>query len=103
MSKKRNKEKLIRIILNQGSIDAKENYDDLLQLLIDEPIAINVEKDEQKTFGEKVADKITKIAGSWSFIFAFTAFLAIWMMLNLFVFDNVDHHSELYACAYQID
>ena len=20
-----------------------------------------------------------------------------------FVFDNVDHHSELYACAYQID
>ena len=30
MSKKRNKEKLIRIILNQGSIDAKENYDDLI-------------------------------------------------------------------------
>ena len=90
MSKKRNKEKLIRIILNQSNIDAKENYDDLLELLIDEPIAINVEKDEQKTFGEKVADKITKIAGSWSFIFAFSAFLAIWMLLNLYVFENVD-------------
>ena len=90
MSKKRNKEKLIRIILNQGSIDAKENYDDLLQLLIDEPIAINVDKDEERTFGEKLADKITAIAGSWGFILSFIAFLFLWMFINVNMVDAMD-------------
>lgn len=90
MSKKRNKEKLIRIILNQGSIDAKENYDDLLQLLIDEPIAINVDKDEERTFGEKLADKITAIAGSWGFIILFISFLIIWMIINLVMVNGID-------------
>ena len=90
MSKKRNKEKLIRIILNQGSIDAKENYDDLLELLIDEPIAINVDRDEERTFGEKLADKIAAIAGSWTFIFTFIGFLAIWMMFNLALVNGPD-------------
>ena len=90
MSKKRNKEKLIRIILNQGSIDAKENYDDLLQLLIDEPIAINVDKDEERTFGEKLADKITAIAGSWGFIISFILFLFLWMFINIHMADAMD-------------
>lgn len=90
MSKKRNKEKLIRIILNQGSIDAKENYDDLLQLLIDEPIAINVDKDEERTFGEKLADKITAIAGSWGFILSFILFLFLWMFINIHMADAMD-------------
>ena len=90
MSKKRNKEKLIRIILNQGSIDAKENYDELLELLIDEPIAINVDRDEERTFGEKLADKIAAIAGSWTFIFTFIGFLAIWMMFNLALVNGPD-------------
>ena len=90
MGKKRNKEKLIRIILNQGSIDAKENYDELLELLIDEPIAINVDKDEERTFGEKLADDIAAIAGSWGFIFGFLGFLAIWMFLNLVIVNSPD-------------
>ena len=90
MSKKRNKEKLIKIILNQGSIDAKENYDELLELLIDEPIAINVDRDEERTFGEKLADKIAAIAGSWGFIFAFVCFLAVWMIINLVMVNSPD-------------
>ena len=90
MSKKRNKEKLIRIILNQGSKDAKENYDELFDLLVDEPIAINVDKDEERTFGEKVSDKIAAIAGSWGFIIMFCSFLFLWMFFNVFVFENVD-------------
>lgn len=90
MSRKRNKEKLIRIILNQGSIDAKENYDELLELLIDEPIAINVDKDEERTLGEKLADNIAAIAGSWGFIFVFVCFLATWMILNLILVNGPD-------------
>ena len=90
MSKKKNKEKLIRIILNQGNIDAKENYDELLELLIDEPIAINVDRDEERTFGEKLADKITAIAGSWGFIISFIAFLFLWMFINVHMVDAMD-------------
>ena len=90
MSRKRNKEKLIRIILNQGSIDAKENYDELLELLIDEPIAINVDKDEERTFGEKLADDIAAIAGSWGFIIGFVGFLICWMVINLLMVNSPD-------------
>ena len=90
MSRKRNKEKLIRIILNQGSIDAKENYDELFELLIDEPVAINVDKEEERTIGEKLADDIAAIAGSWGFIFGFLGFLAIWMILNLVIVNSPD-------------
>ena len=90
MSKKRNKEKLIRIILNQGNIGTKENYDDLLELLIDEPIAINVDKDEERTFEEKLADKITAIAGSWGFIIFFVCFLIFWMIFNLLTINSPD-------------
>lgn len=90
MSKKKNKEKLIRIILNQGNIDAKENYDELLELLIDEPIAINVDRDEERTFGEKLADDIAAIAGSWGFIIGFIAFLICWMVFNLLMVNSPD-------------
>ena len=90
MSKKKNKEKLIRIILNQGNIDAKENYDELLELLIDEPIAINVDRDEERTFGEKLADDIAAIAGSWGFIIGFIAFLICWMVINLLMVNSPD-------------
>ncbi len=87
---KRKKDELIRIILNQGNIDANENYDELIELLFDEPISINVNKEEKKTFGESVADKITAVAGSWTFILLFCGFLLGWILLNLFVFDDLD-------------
>lgn len=35
------------------------------------------------TKGQRAADKLTKIAGSWSFIIGFFIFLALWMMTNM--------------------
>ena len=61
-----------------------------MELLIDEPIAINVDKEEKRTFGEKLADKIAAIAGSWGFIFTFITFLVIWMIVNLVVVNSPD-------------
>ena len=84
------KSELIKQILNQGNIDADENYDDLIELLIDEPLSINVEKDEKRTFGEIVSDKMAAIAGSWTFIIIFCLFFLGWIFLNIYVFDNVD-------------
>ena len=36
-----------------------------------------------KTFGQKASDKLTKWAGSWTFILSFFVFLALWMAANV--------------------
>lgn len=35
-----------------------------------------------RTFGQKAADKLTQVAGSWGFILSFGAFLVLWMIVN---------------------
>ncbi len=35
-----------------------------------------------KTLGQKAADKLTAIAGSWGFILSFIIFLILWMIFN---------------------
>ena len=42
----------------------------------------------RETFGQRAADKLTEIAGSWAFIFSFFVFLAVWMALNLVAWAN---------------
>lgn len=37
---------------------------------------------DERTFGERLADRIASFGGSWTFILLFLAFLAAWMMLN---------------------
>ncbi len=34
------------------------------------------------TLGQKAADKLTKWAGSWTFIISFATFLVLWILLN---------------------
>lgn len=50
-------------------------------------IARNVmrEFDAQLTFGERVADKVAAIGGSWRFIGGFVLFLIVWMIINTVV------------------
>lgn len=84
------KKKIVEMLLNKeiDSVDEEE----LLDLLVDQPIAIDVDKIDRATRkkGDAIADKITKVAGSWTFILSFVAFLAIWILLNLFVFKDLD-------------
>lgn len=40
------------------------------------------------TFGEKAADKVTKVAGSWSFIITFLILLGLWMAANIYAWIN---------------
>jgi len=35
-----------------------------------------------KTLGQKAADKLTKWAGSWTFIISFIIFIGLWMIIN---------------------
>ena len=90
MEKKNAKKEIVKMLLNKN-LDV-EDEEQLLDMLIDEPISIDVDKREKQneTFGDRVADKITKIAGSWTFIIIFVVFLLTWIILNLYAIDNLD-------------
>ena len=77
-----NKKELVKKLLKQ-EINI-EDEDDLIEMLIDRPITIDVDKQEDKTLttGEKLADKLSEIAGSWGFILGFSIFIIIWIIIN---------------------
>lgn len=91
MENKKTKKEIVKMLLNNKELKI-DDEDELLDLLIDEPISIDALKEEEKNikFGDKVADKITKFVGSWSFILGFSSFLIIWVLINLYLIDNLD-------------
>lgn len=91
MEKKKTKKEIVKMLLNNKELKI-DDEDELLDLLIDEPISIDALKEEEKNikFGDKIADKITKFVGSWTFILGFSSFLLIWVLMNLYLIDNLD-------------
>jgi uncharacterized membrane protein len=43
---------------------------------------VNREFDAQLTFGERLADRVAEVGGSWTFILGFGAFIAAWILVN---------------------
>lgn len=76
MEKRKTKKEIVKMLLKNNSLDEKDE-EELLDLLIDQPISIDVDKQEEAkmTFGDRVADKVSEIAGSWGFILGFSLFL----------------------------
>ena len=87
MSKK-DKREIVQMILHQ-KLD-KQDKNDIIDMLADSSIAIDVDKEEknQLTFGEKMADKLSEIAGSWAFIIIFSIFLITWVIINTVVLKD---------------
>ena len=56
----------------------------LARLLLREPIArdINDQIEKEATFGERIADRVAKFGGSWTFIFLFLSVMLVWMLFN---------------------
>ena len=83
-----NKKELVKKLLKQEI--SIEDEDDLLEMLIDRPITIDVDKQEDKslTRGEKLADKLSEVAGSWSFIIGFSIFIIIWIIINTVILNK---------------
>ena len=46
---------------------------------------VNLVFDDRSTMGERLADRVAAVGGSWSFILGFGIFLAIWAVLNVVV------------------
>ena len=67
---------------------------ELIEMLLDNPTAIDSDKeeDERRTFGDKLADKVTQIAGSWGFIIGFCVFLILWMIINTILIVRFDEY-----------
>lgn len=83
-----NKKEIVRMLLSEKIY--KEDEEELLNMLMSNPIAVDIDKKAENnlTFGEKIADKISSIVGSWLFIFIFLTFLAFWIILNVIVLKD---------------
>jgi uncharacterized membrane protein len=87
---RKTKKEIVQMLLKKQFESTDE--EELINMLIDEPIAIDVDKQEDatRTFGDKLADKLTEVAGSWNFICGMIIFLIFWIILNVFIIENGD-------------
>ena len=81
--KKKKKKEIVKLLLKNNELEDRDE-EELLDLLVDQPISIDVDKqeDEKMTFGDHMADKVSEIAGSWGFILGFSLFLLLWVVIN---------------------
>lgn len=87
---KKTKKEIVKLLLDQDlEVDDEEQ---LIEMLVEDPISVDVynDNDEKLTTGEKLADKLTKRAGSWGFIIIFVLFIIAWIVLNIAMFKNLD-------------
>ena len=86
MEKRKTKKEIVKMLLKSNELEERDE-EELLDLLIDQPISIDVDKQEEAkmTRGDRIADKVSEIAGSWGFILGFSSFLIFWIVLNVFI------------------
>ena len=96
MEKRRTKKEIVQMLLKNNELEAKDE-EELLDLLVDQPISIDVDKQEEAkmTRGDFIADKVSEIAGSWGFILGFTGFLIFWIVLNSVILQG-DYQIDKY-------
>ena len=84
--KRKTKKEIVKMLLRNNELE-EQDEEELLELLLDQPISIDVDKQEEAkmTKGDRIADRVSEIAGSWSFILGFSLFLVFWIILNVFI------------------
>ena len=87
---RKTKKEIVQMLLKKQLESTDE--EELINMLIDEPIAVDVDKqsDANRTIGDRLADKLTEIAGSWTFIIGIIIFLLLWIILNICILENAD-------------
>jgi uncharacterized membrane protein len=51
-----------------------------------------VRSGDQLSFGERSADRMRNMMGSWPFIFGFFAVMVLWALVNTVLFEHILHH-----------
>ena len=90
MKKNKTKKEIVRMLLNQ-QLDEKDE-EELMDLLINQPISVDVDKEDEETvkFKDRLADNLSKKAGSWGFILSFSLFLIFWILINTYMAKKID-------------
>ena len=96
MEKRKTKKEIVKMLLKNNELEEKDE-EELLDLLVDQPISIDVDKQEEAkmTRGDRIADKVSEVAGSWTFIIVFSGFLIFWIILNTVILtgnEQIDPH-----------
>lgn len=83
MAQVKTKKEIVKMLLKNKILEDKDETE-LMEMLFDQEIAVDVDKyvEENATWKDRLADRITKRAGSWGFIIGFIIFLALWMIIN---------------------
>ena len=78
------KKEIVKMLLKNKELE-NEDEEQLMEILFNEPIAIDVDKasTEEETWKDKLADTVTAYCGSWGFIIWFTLIVLIWMGANI--------------------
>lgn len=79
---------LVRVLVDNVAEDFSE--EDILHMMLEKKISVDLERSlhAATTIGQRTADRIARFAGSWGFIFSFTALLLFWMFGNNLMKDN---------------
>lgn len=85
MEKRTTKKEIVKMLLNKELEEQDE--EELLNLLVDQSISIDIDRLEESkmTRGDRIADKLSEVAGSWGFILTFALFLIGWIILNTLI------------------
>lgn len=77
-------------IINEILENVRDDMDDeeIIHLVLEKTISLPDKSSTTK--GQKLADIIAKIAGSWTFIIIFVILLANWMIFNLIFKNSID-------------
>ena len=83
MTQVKTKKEIVKMLLKNKVLEDKDETE-LMEMLFDQEIAVDVDKyvEENATWKDRLADRITKRAGSWGFIIGFIIFLLLWMVIN---------------------
>nr|WP_122011805.1 DUF1003 domain-containing protein [Maliibacterium massiliense] len=83
---KMDRQRLVRMIVEEAQKDLHD--EEVLHLILANPLAEDVSQQGKETFGMRAADKLARFAGSWTFVLIFTGFMIGWMILNIFFLAN---------------
>ena len=78
------KKEIVKMLLKNKELE-NEDEEQLMEILFNEPIAIDVDKAplEDETWKDRLADAVTAYCGSWGFIIWFTLIVLVWMIGNI--------------------
>ena len=67
----------------QNGVSGEMSGEELIHMLLEK--TVSEQKAEKTSFGQKLADLLAKVAGSWTFILSFIFVLTIWIGLNVLI------------------